>query len=1149
MKWFKNIGIGAKTSINVLLIVVLSLLVMSYVSYNFSKKTVEKKYIENINNIADQKVNNIESYFEQNSAITGLIYNSSPLNRCLNKLTELPYTQDSLLNIDSIRQEINIEIEDYFTPLKNLKSFNNILITTQEGLVIYTANESQFYSVGSNYNDPDKITISETLNSGSYLSKVYKEGDQFYFHLASKLASHVLILQVNLEPIFKILENSIGLGETGETLIAMTYSEDEIRYISPLKYDSSEILTNIVTKDNPSAIPIKNALFKKENGLNIGLPDYRNITTLSSWRYIPIANWGLVVKIDLDEVHEEINGILFQQIIAGIAIVIIALLISIYFSRVLILPLLSLRTSVQLLAQGILPDKVLKRSNDEIGEIAHSMDFLVQALKRTAEFARKIGRGELDAKFKPLSEQDALGVALIDMRNSIQDAEKRDKERNWIVTGMAEVGEILRIHNDAAELGNAVISYVTDKINAVQGAFYVVNEQDSKLLDMMASYAYNKRKYLEASFKFAEGLVGQAAVEMDTILRTEIPEDYITITSGILGDQRPTCLLITPLIANEEVYGVLEFAGFDKFNESQVKFVEEISLITARTVFNIKVNERTKNLLTQSQKMGEELKIQQEELKQNAEEMEATQEELRRTNQRLEDQIEEVNRTQKRMQLLLENASEVITIYEEDGTVRYISPSVEKILGYSQEEVIGIKDIKHVHKDGREAVETMFASLLEQPEEAITIQFEYKRKDGDTIWLEAKGTNLLADAAIQGILVNSIDITERRRAEKEERMRSQMQALSENSPDLITRMNKDGMIYYINPVIESYTGNTPDHFLNRAISDTNLSIEVTEKWFEILNAIIDSQDKVSLEMDFSSELGKRVMQVNGIPEYNEEDKIESILLVSHDITTRKAIELEIQAKNKKITESINYAKRIQGAILPSNKFIKQVLPDSFILYKARDVVSGDFPWFIQVGNTIYIAAVDCTGHGVPGALISLIGYFLLNDIVRSRKISNPGTILDELDASVTSTLKQDQEDTKMKDGMDLALCKICLDENTIEYAGAHRSLFYINNGELEEIKGNKFPIGGGLFKNQTNFTNHTIKYHEGDAIYFCSDGFPDQFGGPDNRKFGSKRLRELINNNKHLNMEQAYEKFLEEWEAWKGDQKQTDDVLLIGIRF
>jgi serine phosphatase RsbU (regulator of sigma subunit) len=218
------------------------------------------------------------------------------------------------------------------------------------------------------------------------------------------------------------------------------------------------------------------------------------------------------------------------------------------------------------------------------------------------------------------------------------------------------------------------------------------------------------------------------------------------------------------------------------------------------------------------------------------------------------------------------------------------------------------------------------------------------------------------------------------------------------------------------------------------------------------------------------------------------------------------------------------------------------------LYKPRDVVSGDFPWFAQVKSDIFMAAVDCTGHGVPGALLSLVGYFLLNDIVRSRKITEPGKILDMLDEGVSTTLRPDEE-AGTKDGMDISLCKINLEKNEVEYAGAHRPLYIMRSGELEEIKGNKFPIGGGIFKNQTNFTNNKIQLNSGDSIYYCSDGFCDQFGGPKGRKFGTHQLRDIIGKVHTMPMNEAMQIFEDEWQTWKGNQKQTDDVLLIGIKF
>lgn len=296
-------------------------------------------------------------------------------------------------------------------------------------------------------------------------------------------------------------------------------------------------------------------------------------------------------------------------------------------------------------------------------------------------------------------------------------------------------------------------------------------------------------------------------------------------------------------------------------------------------------------------------------------------------------------------------------------------------------------------------------------------------------------------------------------------------------------------------------------------------------------------------------LGERIMQVNAIPEFDEQQTLESVLVVSHDVTERKLIELDIKHKNKNINDSINYARRIQNAIMPDTHVISTALPESFILYKPRDVVSGDFPWFVQRNDDIFIAAVDCTGHGVPGALLSLIGYFLLNDIVRSRHVVDPGEILDLLDEGVTQTLRQDHWDAATKDGMDIALCRINKQTNTVEYAGAHRPLYVMKGGTLEEIKGNKFPVGGGRYKNQTNFTTSKVEMQQGDGIYFSSDGYPDQFGGPEGRKFGSKRMRELIEELHPKPASEAAKAFDEAWETWRSDQKQTDDVLLIGIKF
>ena len=1154
----KSINISTKITILILTISLVSVAAISFFSYDYHLKSNRDKYTTSLTVIADNRAIYFNTLFEKYAHALEALQQDVKLKA--GSGVAIPSEGGGM---DLIGGEVdngvadtvitssstNGSLSDYLNEQKRILGVGDIFLTSSTGTLVASSDPS----VKGNFIDPDLTTFSNALK-GRYFSSIFldKKNKNYYTYLAGAVndtSAHkqLVIIKIDLTQAYKVLKNYQGLGKSGEVILAkQDYLSKKIALVSPLRSDTT--LAIQLLNPNDQFVKDFTPIFDGKDISGRG-KDYSGERVLQVGRKINLANLALIVKINEDEAAGQSSELMSTFLYAGLCIAALATLLAMLFARSLTRPLFAIRNTLGLVAQGILPEKSEQQSNDEFGQMGNKVDELVQTLKVNADFAQRIGEGKYDTEFKPASENDMLGMSLINMRHNLIENEKEDKERNWIVRGVAEISEILRMADSIDALGEDVIKFILEKIGAIQGAFYAVNDDDARkpVIEMRASYAYNRKKYLKASFKFAEGLVGQAAAEQDTIVRTEIPDDYISITSGILGDQRPKCILIVPLITNEAVYGVLEFAGFKRFDPSQVKFVQELSLILARTIYNIKVNERTRRLLAESQEMSNELKEKQEVLRQNAEEMQATQEELTRSNQRLEEQIEEVNRTQKRMQLLLENASEVITIYEEDESVRYISPSVETILGYSQKEMINKSDIDKVNLDHRDTFKGLFIKMKESPDEKVTVQYEYRAKDGSFIWLESTGTNCMSNPAIHGFILNSRDITERRRAQQEQRMRSKMQALSENSLDLITRLEQEE-ISYINPVIEDYTGKKPSFFLNRKVKEVDLDASILEGWLSVVEKVNSTNEKVSAEIDFTSSMGQRVMQVNAIPEFDESDKLESVLVVSHDITERKMIELEIQNKNKKITESINYAKRIQNAILPNSRVISKALPDSFILYKPRDVVSGDFPWFIQIKDEIFIAAVDCTGHGVPGALLSLIGYFLLNDIVRSRKITEPGKILDLLDEGVTTTLRQD-EDATTKDGMDIALCKLNMTDRSVEYAGAHRPLYIMKSGVLEEVKGNKFPIGGGIFKNQTNFTNTKVSLGEGDSIYFSSDGFPDQFGGPESRKFGPKKTRETIERVHKQSMSEAMVVFDEAWENWRGETKQIDDVLLIGIKF
>jgi len=255
----------------------------------------------------------------------------------------------------------------------------------------------------------------------------------------------------------------------------------------------------------------------------------------------------------------------------------------------------------------------------------------------------------------------------------------------------------------------------------------------------------------------------------------------------------------------------------------------------------------------------------------------------------------------------------------------------------------------------------------------------------------------------------------------------------------------------------------------------------------------------------------------------------------------------IEQKNKDITDSINYAKKIQEAILPAKALKKKLFQDAFVLLMPRDIVSGDFYWFTEKNGKRLIAAVDCTGHGVPGAFMSMIGNAFLNEIINENGIITPSEILNQLRDKVISSLKQSDNEGDNTDGMDISL--LCIDDknNTVEFAGANNPFWYIQNGVLTEIKGNKQPIGKH-FSELRSFTNHKVDIQKGDSLYILSDGYADQFGGEKGKKFRYKQLQQLLVSMLNIPMMEQEKILVDTLNKWKGRLEQVDDVLVIGIK-
>jgi serine phosphatase RsbU (regulator of sigma subunit) len=258
---------------------------------------------------------------------------------------------------------------------------------------------------------------------------------------------------------------------------------------------------------------------------------------------------------------------------------------------------------------------------------------------------------------------------------------------------------------------------------------------------------------------------------------------------------------------------------------------------------------------------------------------------------------------------------------------------------------------------------------------------------------------------------------------------------------------------------------------------------------------------------------------------------------------------ELSLAFQEIKDSILYAKKIQDAILPLKEEIREEFPDSFVLFKPKHVVSGDFYWMNTKDDKVYIAAVDCTGHGVPGAFMSMIGSSLLNEIILKKGDHNPGTVLTLLHRAIRKSLKQHRSTYESKDGMDLALMVIDKKAGTLQYAGAKRPLYFFRNGLFAEIKADKQSIGGLETEKDYQFTKHDIKLSEGDTFYLFTDGYVDQFGGEKGKKYSSGRFRKILSEMQHLPLDDQGRMLNKTLSSWKKGVEQVDDILVMGIRF
>ncbi|QKG81050.1 PAS domain-containing protein [Tenuifilum thalassicum] len=539
-------------------------------------------------------------------------------------------------------------------------------------------------------------------------------------------------------------------------------------------------------------------------------------------------NWSFVLVTPKKAVLAEARNIFWYSIVLGlIGIIIISALI--YFTSVKFLfnPISKVTSNLSRLAMGHVDSNMIVQANsdDEIGMMIKHLNKTVEGLNKKTEFARQVGAGNYNSELELLSDEDILGMSLIEMNNNLRKAKeesekqrKEEEKRRWINEGLAKFGEILRQNNDNIEkLSSSIVKNLVEMLDANQGGLFLVNDDGNEVFfELKAAYAYNRQKFLKKQIAIGEGLVGVCAQEGQTIYLKDIPENYITISSG-LGEAKPRNLLIVPLKVEENIHGIIELASFNEFEDFNIEFVEKVSQSIAQTLQAVKTNIRTSELLEKTQQQAEEMRAQEEEVRQNLEELSTIKEELEKQTAEMEEKQKQLEWEKSLLDSLLNYLPD--KIYFKDLKSRFIkvSKSTLEFFGCkTQEELAGKSDFDFFTEEHAKPAYEDEQRIIRTGQPIIGIIEKEVKTDGTVTWAETSKLPLKnSSGEIIGTFGITRDITQSKRMEEEiskkaeeeslikkelERKAVEYQSLYQaiNDSAYVIEYNTEGVITYIN---------------------------------------------------------------------------------------------------------------------------------------------------------------------------------------------------------------------------------------------------------------------------------------------------------------------------------------------------------------
>lgn len=534
-------------------------------------------------------------------------------------------------------------------------------------------------------------------------------------------------------------------------------------------------------------------------------------------------------------------------------------------------------------------------------------------------------------------------------------------------------------------------------------------------------------------------------------------------------------------------------------------------------------------------------------------------------------ELEAINKELEKLSIVASETSTAVIILDTQGNFEWINIGFTKMYGYTLQLLRDEQNGNILKASNHPDIKNLFNSCITDRVPVIYESYVTTR-DKKEKWAQSTLSPILnSEGEVTKLVLIDSDITKIKEAENEILRKNQMildqaaelesknfeleklSLVASKTDNSVVIADLNGEIEWVNDGFTRLLGVTFEEFAEEY--GTNLFLtSLNPNIIDQIAEAIAFKKSLNYTSKTYTKTGKLIwIQTSMTPIFDNDGELRKFIAIDADVTKIKLAEEEIARQKEKITDSIHYARKIQTAVLPPDEFLKKLLPEYFIMFRPKDIVSGDFYWASKKDDKILIAVADCTGHGVPGGFMSMLGMTFLNEI--SGKLSaeelNAGNILTELRNSVKSSLRQTGKEGEAKDGMDIALCIIDRKTNVMQFAGANNPLIIVrkkdDNTEIIDVKADDMPIG--IFYHEKEFfTNNTLQLQKGDTCYIFSDGYADQFGGKIGRKFMLKRFKKMLiaSSNKPLLVQKEY--IEKKFDNWKGKNRQIDDVLVIGIR-